>query len=140
ATATRATTHTVTRTVTAAASPTATGTNVCGEICNTVCAISGAVPPANADCEALVNAVNALSEEISPTFIVAPNHVQSISSGTCRFFFENLGSKPLEFCWSSLAQTAQAAGNACLPPVKPTMTEGLCIAPNGSWEVGYVGF
>ena len=31
-----------------------------------------------------------------------PNHVQTITFGTCRFFFQNVGPQPLSYCWTSL--------------------------------------
>ncbi|KAH9848219.1 hypothetical protein C2E23DRAFT_844907 [Lenzites betulinus] len=71
-----------------------------------------------------------------PTFDVEAGHVQTITSGTCRFFFQNNGPLPLEYCWLSLAQTASQAGNACFPPVQPMSSEGLCVSSDSSWEVG----
>ncbi|KAI0819692.1 hypothetical protein BC628DRAFT_966382 [Trametes gibbosa] len=132
-------TDTATLTVTAtvsAASPSSTFTNVCNEICTDVCAQSGRLPPISDDCDALMNAITVLNGQILPTFDVEPNHVQTITSGTCRFFFQNNGPEPLEYCWLSLAQTASQAGNACFPPVQPMSSEGLCVSGDSSWEVG----
>ncbi|KAI0665478.1 hypothetical protein C8Q78DRAFT_559361 [Trametes maxima] len=118
------------------AAPTSTATNVCGEICTTVCAQSGRIPPSNDDCATLVDSITVLESQLPPTFDVAPNHMQTITFGTCRFFFENVGSTTLEYCWLDLAQVASASGNACFPPVQPTMSEGLCIPREAIWEVG----
>ncbi|KAI0665477.1 hypothetical protein C8Q78DRAFT_1083925 [Trametes maxima] len=139
ATATTTETHVETATVTvtgSAASPSATFTNVCGEICTNVCGLSGSLPPTSEDCQALVNSIVILQSDLPPTFDVLPGHVQTIEFGTCRFFFENVGPIPLEYCWRDLGQTASAAGNACFPPVQPVMSEGLCIPSSALWEVG----
>ncbi|KAI0643209.1 hypothetical protein C8Q79DRAFT_165044 [Trametes meyenii] len=119
-----------------AAAPTSTAINVCGEICTTVCAQSGRVPPSNDDCATLVDSITVLESQLPPTFDVAPNHVQTITFGTYRFFFENVGLTTLEYCWLDLAQVASASGNACFPPVQPTMSEGLCIPRDANWEAG----
>ncbi|KAI0739498.1 hypothetical protein C8Q80DRAFT_185413 [Daedaleopsis nitida] len=134
---------TVTATVTAtetAAAPTASPpppvTDVCGESCTMVCGELGTLPPTSEDCQQLVNSITVLNGSIPPEFTVEPNHVQTISFGTCRFFFENVSPEPLTFCWLSLAQTASAAGDACFPPNQPVLSEGLCIPASGLWEVG----
>ncbi|KAL1942358.1 hypothetical protein VTO73DRAFT_6422 [Trametes versicolor] len=129
-------TLTVTATVTAA-TPSSTFTNVCGAICTTVCGQSGRLEPITEDCEQLVNAITILNGQIAPTFDVEPDHAQTITFGTCRFFFQNVGPTPLEYCWLSLAQVASAAGNACFPPVQPMSSEGLCIdSADAEWQVG----
>ncbi|KAJ8456897.1 hypothetical protein ONZ51_g11848 [Trametes cubensis] len=130
----QSTTDTATVTVTAA--PTSTAVNVCNEICTTVCGQSGRLPPDSDDCAALVNSITILNGQIPPTFDVEPNHVQTISFGTCRFFFENVGPETLEYCWLAFTQTASAAESACFPPVQPVMSEGLCIPSDALWEVG----
>ncbi|TFK80953.1 hypothetical protein K466DRAFT_502984, partial [Polyporus arcularius HHB13444] len=130
-------TATVTETVTAA-SPSSTAANVCGEICTTVCGDVGRLPPTTDDCQQLVNTVTILNGQIDPNFTVESNHVQTISFGTCRFFFENVSPQSLTYCWLSLAQVASAAGSTCLPPTQPISSEGLCIPSDGLWEVGYV--
>ncbi|TBU28807.1 hypothetical protein BD309DRAFT_957398 [Dichomitus squalens] len=126
---------TVTTTASAAA-PTETGTNVCGAICTNVCNEFGQLPPTTDDCQALVNSITILNGQISPTFTVDPNHVQTITFGTCRFFFENLGPDPLTYCWLDFVQIASAAASQCLPPTQPVLSEGLCIARDSTWEVG----
>lgn len=40
----------------------------------------------------------------APTFDVQPDHAQTITFGTCRFFFQNVGPTPLEYCWLSLVR------------------------------------
>ncbi|KAI9058890.1 hypothetical protein FKP32DRAFT_1606375 [Trametes sanguinea] len=130
-------TDTATVTVTqTASSPTSTATNVCNEICTTVCGESGQLPPVTEDCATLVDSITILNGQIPPTFEVEPDHVQTITFGTCRFFFENVGPVPLEYCWLSLVQTASASASACLPPTQPVMSEGLCIPSDALWEVG----
>ncbi|RDX44669.1 hypothetical protein OH76DRAFT_1359250, partial [Lentinus brumalis] len=103
-----------------------------------VCADLGLLPPVTEDCQQLVNAITILNGQIPPEFTVDANHVQTISFGTCRFFFENVGPQPLTYCWLSLAQTASAAASACLPPSQPVLSEGLCISSDETWEVGCV--
>ncbi|RPD72913.1 hypothetical protein L226DRAFT_141221 [Lentinus tigrinus ALCF2SS1-7] len=129
-------TATVTATVTAAPSPTPTAEDVCDGICTTVCAEMGSLPPVSDDCQQLSNAITILNGQIPPEFTVDSKHVQTISFETCRFFFENVGPLPLTYCWVSLVQTASAAASACLPPTQPVLSEGLCIAGDGTWEVG----
>ncbi|PIL32670.1 hypothetical protein GSI_05374 [Ganoderma sinense ZZ0214-1] len=126
---------TVTTTASAAA-PSSTATNVCGEICTNICSEVGQLPPTSDDCQELVNAITILNGQISPDFTVDSNHVQTITFGTCRFFFENISPAPLTYCWLSLAQVASAAASQCLPPNQPVLTEGLCIARDSTWEVG----
>lgn len=126
---------TVTTTASAAA-PSSTGTNVCGELCTNICSEVGQLPPTSDDCQQLVNAITILNGQISPDFTVDSNHVQTITFGTCRFFFENISPAPLTYCWLSLAQTASAAASQCLPPNQPVLSEGLCIARDSTWEVG----
>ena len=40
----------------------------------------------------------------APSFTVESKHVQTISFGSCRFFFENVGPTPLQYCWVSLVR------------------------------------
>ncbi|RPD58285.1 hypothetical protein L226DRAFT_614483 [Lentinus tigrinus ALCF2SS1-7] len=134
-TETESATATITETVTAA-SPTSTAKDVCGEICTTVCGELGQLPPTTDDCQQLVNSITILNGQIAPEFTVESNHVQTITFGTCRFFFENVSPEPLTYCWLSLAQVASAAASACLPPTQPVMSEGLCLPSDGTWEVG----
>lgn len=146
-----------------------------------MCGQVGQLPPISEDCQTLVNAVTILNGQIGtyqsacmplsssgsligkppvdPDFTVESNHVQTISFGTCRFFFENVSPQPLTYCWLSLvrlhirlpllmlsryadlgvisqAQVASAAAAQCLPPNQPVLSEGLCIARDSTWEVG----
>ncbi|EJF56964.1 hypothetical protein DICSQDRAFT_157655 [Dichomitus squalens LYAD-421 SS1] len=114
--------------------------NICGEICQNVCSDSGNLPPTTEDCQTIVDAITILNGSVCPTFTVDPNHVQTITFGTCRFFFENLGPDPLTYCWLDFVQIASAAASQCLPPTQPVLSEGLCIARDSTWEVGYVPF
>ncbi|KAM5530449.1 hypothetical protein V8D89_015889 [Ganoderma adspersum] len=118
--------------VVAAAAP----TNVCNEPCTNACASVGPLPPMAEDCQTIVDAINIFYGSIPTTFEVAANHAQTLTFGTCRFFFENLSAKPVEYCWMSLAQVASAAAAACLPPVQPVQSEGLCLSPTAPWQVG----
>ncbi|KAI0631602.1 hypothetical protein C8Q77DRAFT_1159369 [Trametes polyzona] len=130
--------------VTLAPSPTApvvpTGplptVDVCGEICKNVCGDSGELPPTTDDCTTIVDAITILNGSVAPSFAVAPGHVQTLTFGTCRFFFENDSPAPQTNCWLSFVQTASAAASACLPPVQPVNSEGICIASDASWRVG----
>ncbi|KAI0259509.1 hypothetical protein BC834DRAFT_833413, partial [Gloeopeniophorella convolvens] len=84
-----------------------------------ICEDLGDLPPISEDCQTLDNAVTILSGSINPTFVVQSLHQQVLTFGTCRYFFTNLASSPLEYCWSSLSTQASAAGAACFPPVNP---------------------
>ncbi|KAI1787484.1 hypothetical protein LXA43DRAFT_707505 [Ganoderma leucocontextum] len=122
-------------TTTAVAAPTPTP-DVCGELCENVCADSGPLPPVAEDCAVIVDAITILNGSTPSTFLVEANHAQVLTFGTCSFFFENLSLEPVEYCWLSFAQVASAAGAACFPPVQPIHSEGLCLSPNGLWQVG----
>ncbi|KAL7278130.1 hypothetical protein ACG7TL_008101 [Trametes sanguinea] len=110
--------------------------NVCGEICNNVCGDSGNLPPVTEDCQTIFNAITILNGSISPSFEVDPNHAQTLTFGTCRFFFQNFSPLPMSNCWLSFVQIASAAASACLPPVQPVNSEGICVAPDATWRVG----
>ncbi|KAI8995198.1 hypothetical protein BD414DRAFT_513029 [Trametes punicea] len=110
--------------------------NVCGEICDNVCGDSGTLPPVTEDCATIVDAITILNGSISPSFEVDSNHAQTLSFGTCRFFFQNFSPLPMSNCWLSFVQIASAAASACLPPVQPVNSEGLCIAGDATWRVG----
>ena len=45
-----------------------------------------------------------------PDFTVDSNHVQTITFGTCRFFFENISPAPLTYCWLSLVRVPNLMG------------------------------
>ncbi|KAH9895796.1 hypothetical protein C8Q73DRAFT_451769 [Cubamyces lactineus] len=110
--------------------------NVCGELCSDVCGDSGSLPPVTEDCATIVDAVTILNGSVAPTFEVDSGHVQTLSFGTCRFFFENFSPFPMSNCWLSFVQIASAAASACLPPVQPVNSEGLCVASDGTWRIG----
>lgn len=98
----------------------------------------------------------------APTSIVQPGHIQQLTFGTCRFFFENFNTVPLEFCWQDLVSfpshsrpqvlmnvtdvfgidaqgnNGSAAAAACFPPVQPVNSLAECVAPSLSWEIGSV--
>ncbi|TBU28806.1 hypothetical protein BD309DRAFT_957403 [Dichomitus squalens] len=110
--------------------------NICGEICQNVCSDSGNLPPTTEDCQTIVDAITILNGSVSPTFTVDGGHAQTLTFGTCRFFFENLALDSVENCWLAFGQTAAAAGSACFPPVQPVHSEGLCLSADGLWQVG----
>ncbi|KAI0665479.1 hypothetical protein C8Q78DRAFT_1083927 [Trametes maxima] len=110
--------------------------DVCGSICNNVCGDSGSLPPVSEDCATIVDAITILNGSISPSFTVLPGHAQTLSFGTCRFFFENTALLELSNCWLSFAETASAAASACLPPVQPVNSEGICVALDAAWRIG----
>ncbi|KAI0819694.1 hypothetical protein BC628DRAFT_1423527 [Trametes gibbosa] len=125
----------LTPTTVAPAAPTPT-VNVCGEICRNTCGDSGNLPPTTEDCATIMDAITILNGSVSPSFEVAPFHAQTLSFGTCRFFFENDSVFPTSQCWLSFGQTASAAASACLPPVQPVNSEGICVALDASWRIG----
>ncbi|OBZ72788.1 hypothetical protein A0H81_06963 [Grifola frondosa] len=125
-----------TTTSSATPTPSPTPTDVCNEICTDVCSDVGQLPPVSEDCATIVDAITIMNGSVAPEFEVDPNHMQQLTFGTCRFFFENVGPSPLSYCWTSLAQVASAAASACLPPVQPVNSEGLCIPSDGLWQVG----
>lgn len=90
---------------------------------NTLCTQSGQLPPTTDDCQVVKEAIQIfegnscecfrqtypfilaqaeLAFATAPTSIVQPGHIQQLTFGTCRFFFENLNTVPLEFCWQDL--------------------------------------
>ncbi|KAI0363703.1 hypothetical protein BV20DRAFT_1039797 [Pilatotrama ljubarskyi] len=101
-----------------------------------VCGDSGNLPPTTEDCATIMDAITILNGSISPSFSVDSGHVQTLAFGTCRFFFQNFSPFPMSNCWLAFGQTASAAASACLPPVQPVNSEGLCVAPDASWRVG----
>ncbi|KAI0643208.1 hypothetical protein C8Q79DRAFT_915117 [Trametes meyenii] len=110
--------------------------DVCGLICNNVCGDSGSLPPVTEDCATIADAITILNGSISPSFTVAPGHAQTLAFGTCRIFFQNFSPFTLSNCWLSFSETANAAASACLPPVQPVNSEGICVAPDASWRIG----
>ncbi|EIW65234.1 uncharacterized protein TRAVEDRAFT_17014 [Trametes versicolor FP-101664 SS1] len=130
-------TATVTATVTAAA-PTPTLANVCAE---TSCGQPGGIinlPPSTEDCARLVDTLNtALTTPGSSPFIdVAPDQMFSATHGTCKFSFWNFSPTTLETCVLSVIRSASAAVSGCLEGAQPAaVSEGLCLANDGLWEV-----
>ncbi|KAI0349840.1 hypothetical protein OH77DRAFT_1525363 [Trametes cingulata] len=116
----------------ASAAPAIPTLNVCSDVCGS----SGDLPPTTDDCATIMDAITILNGSISPSFEVDSGHVQTLAFGTCRFFFENFSPFPMSNCWLSFGQIASAAASACLPPVQPVNSEGLCVAPDASWRVG----
>lgn len=110
--------------------------DVCGLICNTFCGSLGDLPPTTEDCQTIKDAIQIFAGNAAPTFVVQPSHIQQLTFGTCRFFFENLGSEPEEYCWQDLANTGSAAAAACFPPTNPVNSLASCKAPDGTWELG----
>jgi hypothetical protein len=112
-------------------------TNVCNASCKITCNNhAGILPPIREDCAMIEEAITVMAGNIASTFVVDPNHIETLTFGTCSYFFSNLNSKKqLEYCWTSLSSTANAAGAGCFPPHQPFYPEGVCTA-SGSWLVG----
>lgn len=66
---------------------------------------TGILPPISDDCQTIQNAVTILEGTMSPTFLVQPNHLTTLTFGTCSYFFENMGYSELTACWSDLVWT-----------------------------------
>ncbi|KZV63063.1 hypothetical protein PENSPDRAFT_590486, partial [Peniophora sp. CONT] len=98
----------------------------------------GVLPPDSNDCNVVKESIQVFQSTTGPTFTVQPNHVQQLSFGTCRFFFENLGTTPLEACWSDLSSQGSLASTECFPPVQPVMSLAVCEARDTTWEIGCV--
>ncbi|KAI0031086.1 hypothetical protein K488DRAFT_52838 [Vararia minispora EC-137] len=98
----------------------------------------GQLPPTSSDCQVIIESIQIFEGNSSPTFVVDPLHIQQLTFGTCRFFFENLGSVSLEYCWQDLANMGSLAATSCFPPVQPQNTLAICEALDTSWEVGCV--
>ncbi|VDB91717.1 unnamed protein product [Peniophora sp. CBMAI 1063] len=114
-----------------------TATDVCGEICVTSCSsVAGVLPPTTDDCTVIKEAVQIFQGQSSSTFTVQPFHIQQLTFGTCRMFFENLSPVPEQACWSDLAKDASVAGASCLPPTQPVFSEGDCNALDRTWLIG----
>ncbi|KAI0067526.1 hypothetical protein BV25DRAFT_1819855 [Artomyces pyxidatus] len=110
--------------------------NVCGDVCNTFCGSFGPLPPITEDCAMIVDATQVFASTLPPTFIMQPGQTESLSYGTCEYYFTNNGTVPLEGCWTSFMQQASAAGTICFPPTQPINSLGACKAPDGTWELG----
>ncbi|KAF8586620.1 hypothetical protein K439DRAFT_1631506 [Ramaria rubella] len=116
-----------------------TDLNVCGLSCTTSCNnVTGILPPIQDDCDTIANSIGIFADTgaLPPTFNVAPDHVQTLSFGTCEMFLENFGSETLEACWSDMATNGNAAGSACFPPHQPFFPEGVCTSYDGTWAFG----
>ncbi|KAI0776866.1 hypothetical protein BD413DRAFT_231241 [Trametes elegans] len=111
--------------------------NVCSDSCTNGCGESGDLPPTAEDCATIVDAITILNGSISPSFDVAPEHMQTLAFGTCRFSFQNLSPLFMTECWSSFAQFGSSAASACFPPVQPVNSEGVCTSQGSSrvWRV-----
>ncbi|KAA1470997.1 hypothetical protein DENSPDRAFT_85298 [Dentipellis sp. KUC8613] len=129
-------TVTATSTLTVSPSPSPTPKDVCGIPCNTTCSEVGQLPPTTDDCQVIKDSIAIFQGNAAPTFTVDPLHITQLTFGTCRFFFENLGTVPLEYCWQDLANTGSLAATQCFPPNSPFSTLATCEAADSSWEVG----
>ncbi|KAF4583899.1 hypothetical protein EYR40_002397 [Pleurotus pulmonarius] len=124
--------------------------HVCSAPCATSCDNdAGVLPPVDEDCEAIDNAIEIFSGESPQTFVVAPQHVETLSSGTCSYFFVNYNPVPasagdggnegdIEACWSDLVWSTNslAVRKSCFPPAQPFTSGGLCTSSDKSWAVG----
>ncbi|KIP01533.1 hypothetical protein PHLGIDRAFT_17135 [Phlebiopsis gigantea 11061_1 CR5-6] len=104
------------------------GTDTCGHI--------GDLPPISEDCQTIVDSITIMNGSISSTFNVAPNTIEQLTFGTCRFWFQNNSNATLTECWTALAQAASVAESACFPPVQPVQSVGLCTPADASWQIG----
>ncbi|EGN97479.1 hypothetical protein SERLA73DRAFT_184203 [Serpula lacrymans var. lacrymans S7.3] len=116
--------------------PTDLPTYVCDQLCDYVCSDPNPLPPITEDCGVIQDAIQIYEGSIAPTFVVDASSIEQLTYGTCRFFFENLSSAPLEYCWTSLSSIASSGETACFPPVQPVQSQALCIPSTGAWEVG----
>lgn len=111
-------------------------TNVCKESCKLSCnGNAGILPPISEDCAMIEKAIVVMTANLPNTFVVDPLHIETLTFGTCSYFFTNLHSKTqMEYCWNALSATGKAAGANCFPPKQPFFPEGNCKAAN--WAVG----
>ncbi|KAL0948481.1 hypothetical protein HGRIS_011050 [Hohenbuehelia grisea] len=125
----------VTLTVTASA-PSPPPLHVCGGTCANSCNNdAGQLPPVSEDCGVIEDAIQIFTGQGPTSFVLDPNHVETLTFGTCSYFFINTSPITLEYCWTDLSKTANAAGAACFPPAQPFTSEGLCTS-FGLWAVG----
>ncbi|KAA1471004.1 hypothetical protein DENSPDRAFT_880133 [Dentipellis sp. KUC8613] len=111
--------------------------NVCGEVCTTTCSDLGDLPPSTDDCQSIKNAIAIFAGSAPADFTVQPGHIEQLTFGTCRFFFENLtGDEALTYCWQDLANSGSAAASDCFPPVQPVQTLATCTSVDGTWALG----
>ncbi|KAI0338160.1 hypothetical protein BDW22DRAFT_1487899 [Trametopsis cervina] len=118
------------------ASPSPSSVNVCNVPCTDSCGHLGDLPPISEDCQQIYDSINITSGSIAPTFDVQSNHIEQLTFGTCRVFFENFSNVTVTYCWSALSSQAQGAGTACFPPVQPVNSAGFCSPSTGAWQVG----
>ncbi|KAJ8508841.1 hypothetical protein ONZ45_g8903 [Pleurotus djamor] len=107
--------------------------HVCGASCTTLCNNdAGVLPPTSED-----YIFWKIFKNQGPTsFVVSPFHMETLSFGSCSYFFMNTSDHDLESCWDDLANTGDAAGAACFPPHQPFTSEGLCSSSDGQWSIG----
>ncbi|TFY76694.1 hypothetical protein EWM64_g7317 [Hericium alpestre] len=130
-------TVTATATITETPPPLPSPSDVCGKTCTTTCSEDGGqLPPDSDDCQVIKDSIAIFEGNSGPTFTVDPLHIQQLVFGTCRYFFENLGTTPLEYCWQDLATTGGLAGTQCFPPNTPFSTLAICESADQTWEVG----
>ncbi|TFY61565.1 hypothetical protein EVG20_g7002 [Dentipellis fragilis] len=111
--------------------------DVCGGACTTTCGRLGDLPPSTDDCQTIKNAIAIFAGSAPANFTVQPDHVEQLTFGTCRFFFENLtGDEVLTYCWQDLANSGSAAASDCFPPVQPVQTLATCTSLDGTWALG----
>ncbi|KAF7416218.1 hypothetical protein PC9H_002483 [Pleurotus ostreatus] len=126
--------------------------HVCGAPCATSCDNNaGVLPPVDEDCETIDDAIKIFAGESPQSFVVAPQHVETLTSGTCAYFFINFNPVPasagdgtatggnegdIEACWSDLSTDSLAVRTSCFPPAQPFTSGGLCTSSDKSWAVG----
>jgi len=110
--------------------------DVCGEICNTSCGTYGSLPPISEDCDAIKDAIQVFEGSSAPTFVVQPLHIQELVFGTCRYFFYNQDTQPLEYCWKDLADSGSVSETTCFPPTQPINSLAECTSLDNKWILG----
>ncbi|EGN97476.1 hypothetical protein SERLA73DRAFT_184199, partial [Serpula lacrymans var. lacrymans S7.3] len=116
-------------------------TYVCGQLCDYACSApaSNPLPPISEDCGMIQDAILLYAGSIDPTFVVDAGGIEQLTYGTCIFYFGNLSTEPIEYCWDNLSSTASSGETACFPPIQPVQSLALCIPSSGAWEVGEWG-
>jgi hypothetical protein len=69
---------------------------------------TGVLPPISQDCQTIANAIQIFQGTQNDTFTVAPNHLETLTFGTCSLFFENLSSGSMAYRFSSLVGIGSA--------------------------------
>jgi len=111
--------------------------NICAAKCEKSCSKPSTLPlpPIQEDCDAIVNEFATRNPQ---KFTVGPGKTFDKVNGTCRVFFQNNGTKELEYCWKEFGEEAKATAAPCFPPHQPFLTLGICSS--GDTNTGVWGF